>query len=325
MNVEIEKKVKWMASRTTHPKVLALGLALATVMAAPAHAQKRPGPTTLSTHPLKGGAYWVEGGVSNTGFVVGDKGVVVIDTQINAEDAQKQLAAIAKVTPKPVNTIVLSHADPDHVGGLPAYPAGTPIISQENTRSEMQMAAADPNGGPLFGPLYHELAAHFLPTRTIGSTESVVLDGVRMELLYVAPAHTSGDLVMYLPEQKVVFGGDILLTNNGRFPVIHLGGSSLGWITTVKALLALDAETYVPGHGPLETKAQLRARLTDVEQRREQIKAMVSANKSLAEVEQALPEPGANPVFLTFARTVYDELTKGYPPASPPWANIVHK
>ena len=81
----------------------------------------------------------------------------------------------------------------------------------------------------------------------------MVLNGVRMVLMYVAPAHTSGDLFVYLPDQKIVFAGDIHLTNSGRFPVIKIGGSSLGWIASMKAMLALDADTYVPGHGPIET------------------------------------------------------------------------
>ncbi len=93
----------------------------------------------------------------------------------------------------------------------------------------------------------------------------------------------------------------------------------------MKAMLALDADTYVRGHGPIETKAMLRARLRDVEQCREQIKAMVDQNKSLAEVEQALPETASSPLFPTFTQITYEELTKGYPPARPPWANIVRK
>ena len=165
----------------------------------------------------------------------------------------------------------------------------------------------------------------FLPTRTIGSTETMALDGVRMVLMYTAPAHTSGDLVAYLPAQKIVFTGDIVTNNLGRFPVVHLGGSSLGWIACMKALLALNADTYIPGHGPIESKTQLQIRLRNAQERREQIKTMVNENKSLADIEQAFPEPDASPMFASFTQTVYAELTKGYPPASPPWYNLIHK
>ena len=301
-----------------------LTLVLATAIGAPASAQVKPGPLVLTAHPLNGGVYWVEGGVSNAGFVVGDKGVVVYDAQKTTEGAQLQLAEIAKVTSKPVDTVVVSHSDPDHIGGLPGYPAGIAIIAQENTTAVVKISAEDPSGDPVNSALYKSLL-NYLPTRSIGATESAVIDGVHMQLIYVAPAHTSGDLVLYLPAQKIVFAGDVISTNTGRFPVIHVDGSSLGWITTMKTLLALDASTYVPGHGPIETKAQLQARLKDVEQRREQVKAMVAQNKSLVEVEQALPEPGAIPVFLSFTQTVYKELTTGYPTAHPPWANFVKK
>ena len=308
-------------------KIFAIGLAVVVAtLAAPALAQVKPGPVKLSVHPLNGGAYWVEGGTSNQGFIVGDKGVVVIDAQRSVELAQQALVEIAKVTSKPVDTVVVTHGDPDHVAGLPAYPVGTTIIAHENTRSQIVIAAADPNAGPMWGPVYRKLLS-FLPTRTIGSTETVVLDGVRMVLMYIAPAHSSGDLIVYLPAQKIVFAGDIILTNTGRFPIIHYdtGGSSLGWIASMKAMLALDADTYVPGHGLIETKAMLQARLRDVEERREQIKVMVNENKSLAEVKQALPEVAFEMPFLSFVETTYLELTKGYPPAAPPWANLIRK
>jgi glyoxylase-like metal-dependent hydrolase (beta-lactamase superfamily II) len=298
--------------------VLALAAVSVTVLA-----QQATAPTVLTTHALNGGAYWVEGGRSNTGFIVGDKGVVLIDALMTPADAKQVLAEIAKITPKPVNQIVITHADPDHVGGLLGYAASTPIIAHENTLSEIKVSADDPGAGPVFGAMYRALAK--LPIRTVSSTETTVIDGIRITLMYVAPAHTSGDLIVYLPAQKIVYGGDILLTNTGRFPVIHLGGSSLGWITAMKAMLALNARTYVTGHGAFETRAQLQARLKDVEQRRVQVKELVSQGKSLADVELALPEPDANPMFLTFTRTVYDELTKGYPLASPPWTNLVKK
>ena len=306
--------------------LFAAALACAAVVA-PALGQEKKGPLPpLVAHEMKGGVYRVEGGVSNSGFIVGDKGVVVYDAQRGKEGAREVLALIANATSKPIEAIVVSHADPDHVAGLPAFPAGTPIIAHENTKAEIVVAAADPNAGPMWGPVYKELL-NFLPTRTIGGTENVVLAGVRMVLMYVAPAHTSGDLILYLPDQKIVFAGDVLTNNLGPYPVVHYetGGSSLGWIATMKAILALDADAYIPGHGAMVTKDALQAQLREVEQRREQIKAMVEQGKSRAEIKQALPEPKASPMFPTFAETTYDELVKGYPPARPPWDNIVKK
>lgn len=300
-------------------------LTLASIVTAwaPAVAEDPSAAPNLTVHPLRGGAYWIEGGSSNEGFFVGTTGVVVFDAQISPAAAKKALADIARVTSKPVDTLILSHADPDHLGGVPAFPRGTTIIAHENTRAQILASAADAQHGGPFGETYRVAAANYLPTRTLSSSEDMTLDGVRVRLIYVGPVHSSGDLMLYLPAQKVVFGGDVLLTSTGRFPVIHIGGSSLGWITAVKTLLALDADIYVPGHGAIESKAKLEARLHDVEQRREDVKRMVYAGKTLAEVEQALPEPGANPMFATFTQTLYKEFTQGYPPQQGPWANIV--
>ena len=91
----------------------------------------------------------------------------------------------------------------------------------------------------------------------------------------------------------------------------------------MKALLALDADTYVPGHGPVETKAMLEDRLHEAEQRRDDVKAMVEQGKTLAEVDQALPEPALDPRFLPYTKVVYQELTKGYPPAQSPWSGLL--
>jgi cyclase len=137
-----------------------------------------------------------------------------------------------------------------------------------------------------------------------------------MTLLHYVPAHTSGDLMVYLPEQKIVFTGDIIATNQ-PYTLVHAekSGSSEGWITTVKGLTGLNADTYVPGHGDLQTKSDVQQRLAKVAARRQEIKKLVAQGKSLDEVKKALGEvdtpaaPGA-PQFPSFTTVVYNELTK---------------
>lgn len=291
-------------------------------LAAPAAAQLPPGPPTLVAHSLKGGAYYVQGDAANTGFVIGTDGVVVIDVQRSPEAGRDQIAQIAKVTGKPVKAVILTHGDPDHLGGLPAYPAGTEIIAHENIRAQIIAAANDSPTASPFVPLYKQIVATRMPTRTTAGTESMVLGGVPVTLIHVAPAHSGGDIAVFLPKQRVVFGGDILTMDIATYPIIHVGGSSEGWIQSVQAMLALPADTYVSGHGGLKTKAQLQAQLNQVVSRREAIKAMVYQGKSLAEVQAALPEKAASPMFLNFNETTYYELSRGYPVSRPSWYSL---
>ena len=270
-----------------------------------AKAQQQPPP--LSVKPLNGGVYWTQGGAGgNTGIIVGKDGVIVVDAKTTPASAKEMLAEIAKITPKPVTTVILTHSDADHVNGLAAFPAGLTIISQENCKKEMEASASSRNPAP----------QDRLPTKTVANKENLTINGVKLTLLHYTPAHTSGDLMVYLPEQKIVFTGDIIATNQ-PYTLIHAekNGSSEGWITTVKGLAGLNAESYVPGHGDLQTKADVQAGLAKVQARREEIKKLVAQGKSLDQVKQALGEtdtpaaPGA-PQFPSYTTVVYNELTK---------------
>ncbi len=287
-----------------------IGLVLAIALAAVAftglaNAQQQPPP--LSVKPLNGGVYWTQGGAGgNTGIIVGKDGVIVIDAKTTPASAKEMLAEIAKITPKPVTTVILTHSDGDHVNGLAAFPAGLTIISQENCKKEMEASASSRNPAP----------QDRLPNKTVANKENLTINGVKLNLLHYVPAHTSGDLMVYLPEQKIVFTGDIITTNQ-PYTLIHAekNGSSEGWIQTVKGLTSLNADTYVPGHGDLQTKADVQQRLAKVQARREEIKKLVAPGKSLDQVKQALGEtdtpaaPGA-PQFPSFTTVVYNELTK---------------
>jgi cyclase len=235
-------------------------------------------------HQLKPNIYWVEGGGGNSAVIVGSNGVIVVDTKTSAAGSMELQADIAKITPKPITTVFVTHSDGDHVNGLAAFPAGLTIIAQENCKTEMQAAPNAAPGGAL---------ADRMPTRTVTKNmEDMTIEGVHLRVYHFVPAHTTGDLMVYLPDEKIMFTGDIVATQV-PYPLIHLekNGSSEGWITTMKGILATDATTFVPGHGDVQMKADLQKRLADSTARRDQIRTLAGQGKSLDEVRQALNEP----------------------------------
>ena len=178
---------------------------------------------------------------------------------------------------KPVTTVILTHSDGDHVNGLAAFPTGLTIIAHEGNKKEQEAAiSAGGRGAP---------PADKIPT--------------------------------FLPDQKIVFTGDIIAAQRPD-PLIHLekNGSSEGWITTTKGIVALKADQFVPGHGDVQTKAGIEKRLTDTEAKRATIKELVGQGKSLDEIKAAVGDPpaapagGRGPNFASFTEVVYQELTK---------------
>jgi cyclase len=296
-------------------KGFSIGFAIAglSAMATLAMAQGRgPGQAAapFMVHQLKPNVYWIEGGGGNSGVVVGDKGVIVIDAKTSAAGGKELLDDIAKITPKPVTTVILTHSDADHVNGLASFPTSVKVIAHENNKKEQEKAlAAGGRGAP---------PADHMPAEVISKNkETLKIEGVKLELYHWAPAHTSGDLVVYLPGEKIVFTGDVLAGGTTADPLIHLekNGSSEGWITTVKGIAGINADQFIEGHGDVLTKADLQKRLTDAEAKRAKIKDLVAQGKSLDEIRAAVGDPppaqgGRGPGFPSFTQVVYTELTK---------------
>jgi glyoxylase-like metal-dependent hydrolase (beta-lactamase superfamily II) len=270
-----------------------------------------PAPAPLMVHQLKPNIYWIEGGGGNTGVIVGDKGVIVVDAKTTAAQGKELLEDIAKITAKPVTTVILTHSDGDHVNGLASFPAGITIIAHENNKKEQDAAlAAGGRGAP---PAGH------LPTQTVSKNkEDLKIGGVKVEVLHWANAHTSGDLVVYLPSEKIVFTGDIITTQPDALIHLEKNGSSEGWVTTAKGIAALNADQFVPGHGDVMNKAAVQKKATDVAAKRAKIKDLVAQGKSLQEIKTAVGDPppaqgkggGRGPGFASFTDVVYQELTK---------------
>ena len=119
-----------------------LYLAVAAVSLAGVALAQGPAPMPLIVHQLKPNVYWIEGGGGNSGVIIGDKGVIVIDAKTTAAGGKELLEDIAKITPKPVTTVILTHSDGDHVNGLASFPAGVTVIAHENNKKEQDVAFA---------------------------------------------------------------------------------------------------------------------------------------------------------------------------------------
>jgi glyoxylase-like metal-dependent hydrolase (beta-lactamase superfamily II) len=268
-----------------HTSVIAAAVLLC---AASAFAQAPPPPVMMKQ--LKPDVWAGLGGSGgNSTIYIGKTGVIVVDAKQTEAGAKDLLAEIAKITPKPVTTVFLTHSDGDHVNGLVAYPQGVKVIAHENNKKEQQAAiAAGGRGAPPPDRLPQQVVTRLKETMTI--------DGVKLELYHWGPAHTSGDLIVYSPQNKIVSTGDIVVTNRADDnPNIHMdkNGSVEGWMANVKGMIGLNADMYVTGHGDVLAKADLQRKLAAVTERRNKIAAMVKQGKSLEEIKAALPDAPA--------------------------------
>jgi cyclase len=271
-------------------------------------AQSPPMPIYL-VHPVRDGVYWIEGGAgANSGFIVGDRGVIAIDVKTTVESEKLTLSELAKITTKPITHVILTHQDSDHVTGLPALPTGLTIIAQENCKKALDDAAARGDA--------NALPKAYLPTQSVDKMESLTIDGVHVVLLHAAPAHTSGDLIVYLPDQKIAFTGDAY---NSRLPgpYVHVaeGGSAVGWVEETRQIAGLNADLYITGHGTLVTQPEVQSSLEASEKELAQVKALIAQGKTLPEIQQALgettPLKHADGRPLPFySEFIYQELTK---------------
>lgn len=262
---------------------LLFGIGCTVIMAA--SAQQAPAP--ISIQPLRDGVYLIKGGAgANCGLIVGRREAVVIDAKMTEESAKAMLAEIGKLTTNPVKRLILTHSDGDHVNGLGGFPKDLTIVAHPNTRKDMEEAFKDPKLSAL---------AAWLPNELVEKQREINIEGVRMRLLHFGPAHTQGDLVVYLPEQRIAFVGDLLFI--GREPLIHRhkNGSSFGVVNTLKKLLELDADTFVSGHADPVGKDQIRESLASLQERQEKIRTLIAQGKSLEEIKAAfgVSEPPA--------------------------------
>jgi len=212
-------------------------------------------------------------GWSNAGLITSGPTSLLVDTLFTLAHTQEMLDAMCAAVPAAasIDVLVNSHADPDHTFGNQLV-GGAQIIATKNAAEDMpvnltpdQVRAIVANSDELgiAGQFFARLCAPFdfsgielvLPTDTFTGRKTVLVGVKTVDLIDVGPAHTRGDLIVFVPEDRVVFVGDLLFS--GAHAVLWSGPVSR-WTGACDVILDLEADVVVAGHGPVSDKKGLR-------------------------------------------------------------------
>jgi glyoxylase-like metal-dependent hydrolase (beta-lactamase superfamily II) len=232
------------------------------------------GPQQLTTFKVRDNFYMIRNGQSgNCSVLVADDGVVLIDNKFEM-DHDAIMTKLREITDKPVLYVIDTHLHADHSGGNAKKQAlGAKVIAHENAR--FQMAKTQTTG---------------LPNLTLEDHMRLYHGEFVLDLYWLGRGHTDGDIVIHLPEQKIIFMGDLFATWDPYVTLIHYaaGGSLREWPRTLERVQALPFDTVIPGHGGPTDRAHLETYRTQLVRMQDMVREMNRAKKSREDIQKML-------------------------------------
>ncbi len=264
---------------------------------------QQPDVTPVTVEKLSEKLFQLTGGRgANSGMYIGEQEVLLIDSKMDQASVEAIFTAVEGFTDKPVTYLVNTHSDGDHVNGNEFFPKEVVIIAHDNCREEFFHPGRD--GSP--SKWNDEKLLQFVPQVTFTDRMSLHLGGKPVELHYFGVGHTTGDIVVYFPDEKVAFIGDQVFFERPQLIHSYKGGNSFEHVETTERMLeTLDAEKFCSGHSDIKTRADVEKHLDDIKQLQEKIKSAVKEGKSLETVQA-----GFEPDESRLVETVYNEVKK---------------
>ncbi len=188
--------------------------------------------------------------ISNAGFVITPKGVVVVDALGSPILAKKLIAEIKKLTPQNVVAVIVTHYHADHIYGLQEFKKigakiyaqnqGLSYLASETARQRLSASRVD------FAPWVNSSTKLMAADIWIDQNHTLTIGGVDFKISRVGPAHTPEDLMIFVPSEGVLFAGDLVF--RGRIPFVG-SADSKGWLSALDAIEQLNPKIVIPGHG----------------------------------------------------------------------------
>ena len=247
-----------------------------------ADAQNAPQPPQpLKTDRITDDLYVITGDGGNTTAYLTDEGVILVDDK-NDRNHDELVAAVKTLTSKPIRYVINTHAHGDHTGGNQKLD-GAVIVGHANERADMIK-------GKLPGA----------PSLTYTDQLTIFLGGKEVDLRYFGRCHTDGDTFVHFPGDRALVTGDCFNTGNGRglnptgsttpgfYADYAMNGSVRNWPKSVDALLKLDWDVVIPGHGPTTNRAAFLKWRKDIDTIIDRVRTMALGGKAKADIEQVL-------------------------------------
>jgi glyoxylase-like metal-dependent hydrolase (beta-lactamase superfamily II) len=278
---------------------------------------------------LANGIYAVPGdsgrgseGRPNAGFIVTRAGVIVVDALGSPRQGEQLLRTIRRVTRQPITWLVLTHHHPDHhFGAIVFRRAGAKVIAHPDARVLASEAGPDALVADWTRVMGIDAMRGFefadAPDRPVTATDTLQLGGRTVVITHPGAGHTPGDLMVWLPAERVLFAGDVLVEDGVTMVV---DGSSRELLRALGAIDSLNPRAVVPGHGalprvPAKLVARTRAYLSGLEaDMRKAVERGVPMGRAMAALP---PADETRPVSLNSRRRrnavrVYLEEEKAY-------------
>ena len=258
---------------------------------------QQPPPADLTIEKIADDLHVIIGSGGNVAVLTTDEGVILVDDKFE-RNVPQIVEKVKSVTDKPIKYVLNTHQHGDHTGGNHLLMTSVEIVAHQNARANMVK-----NNQP------------GLPRVTFSDSAAVTLGGKEVRARYFGAGHTNGDAVIYFPTHKIAHMGDLFVRGT-PFIDYSAGGSSDAWMKTIDAVMGLEFDTVIPGHGPISKRRDLTKWKADFETFRGRVRELTRQGKSRDEIANLVKVDdlegwNLKGLILKSLPGLYDELSRG--------------